>query len=53
VIVEFAINNRIHSATKVSLFIVDYGREMKMGVDIRKKKKVEKTMEFAEKMKRF
>ena len=52
-IVEFAINNKIYSATKVFLFIVDYGREMKMGADIRKKKKVEKTMEFAEKMKRF
>ncbi len=38
VTVEFAINNKIYSATKVFLFIVDYGREMKMGADIRKKK---------------
>ena len=50
--VKFAINNKIHSATKVSLLMVDYSREMKMGADIRKKKRVEKTIEFTERMKR-
>jgi len=39
---EFAINNKVHSATKVSLFIANYRREMRMGTDIRKKEKVEK-----------
>ena len=43
---EFIINNKIYSATKVSLFIANYGRELWMGADIRKKEKVEKATEF-------
>jgi len=31
---------------------VNYGREVKMGGDIRKRRKVEKTTEFIERMKR-
>ena len=50
--VEFAINNKIHSATKMSLFMVNYGRELRMGTDIRKKGKVEKVTEFVERMKK-
>jgi len=46
------INNKVHSATKVSLFMANYGREIRMGADIRKKKKVEKAIEFAERMKK-
>jgi len=49
---EFIVNNKVHSATKVSLFIANYERELKMGVDIRKKKKVEKVMEFVERVKK-
>ena len=45
---EFAINNKIHSATKVSPFMANYGRELQMGADIRKKGKVERAMEFVE-----
>jgi len=45
------VNNKTHSATKVSLFIVNYGRELRMEVDIRKKEKVEKIMEFVERIK--
>jgi len=30
-----------------------YGRELRMRVDIRRKRKVEKTIEFVEKMKRI
>ena len=29
-------NNKVHTATKVSLFIVNYERELKIGDDIRK-----------------
>ena len=29
---EFAINNKIHSTNKVSLFIANYGRKLRMGV---------------------
>ncbi len=46
------INNKTHSATKVSLFIVNYRREMRMGVDLRKKEKMEKAMEFVERMRK-
>ena len=45
-------NNKIHSATKVSPFIANYSRELRMGADIRRKEKVEKATEFAERMKR-
>jgi len=43
---EFAVNN------KVSPFIANYGRELRMGGDIRKRGKVEKAMEFVERMKK-
>jgi len=33
--------------------MANYGRELRMGVDIRKKGKVEKTTEFAERMKKI
>jgi len=47
---KFAVNNTIHSATKVSLFIVNYDRKFRMEVNIRKKEKVEKTMKFAKRI---
>ena len=47
---EFAVNNKIHLTTKVSSFIANYGRELRMKEDIRKKGKVEKAMEFVERM---
>ena len=49
---EFIVNNKIYSAIKVSLFIVNYGRKLRMGTDIRKKEKVEKITEFVERMKK-
>ena len=49
---EFVINNKVHSAIKVSLFIENYGKELRMGADIRRKEKVEKTTEFAERIKK-
>ena len=42
----------IHLATKVSPFITNYSRELRMVADIRRKEKVEKTTEFTEKMKK-
>jgi len=32
--------------------MANYGRELRMGVDIRRKEKMEKAMEFIEKMKK-
>ena len=49
---EFAVNNKTHTATKVSPFMANYGRELRMGGDIRKKGKVESAMEFVERMKK-
>jgi len=50
---EFVVNNKTYSATKVSLFIINYRREIRIRVDIKRKEKVEKVMEFVEKMKKI
>jgi len=50
---EFTINNKTYSTTKVSLFMANYGRELRMGVDLRRKGKIEKTMEFAERIRKI
>jgi len=49
---EFAINNKAYLTTKVSLFIANYGRELRVGIDIRRKRKMEKAMEFVKRMKK-
>ena len=49
---EFAINNKVHTATKVLPFMVNYGKELRMGGDIRKKGKVESATEFVERIKK-
>jgi len=52
VIAEFVVNNKIYSATKVSLFMANYKRELRMRTDIRRKEKMEKAIEFAERIKK-
>ena len=49
---EFAINNKVHMAIKISLFMANYRKELRMGGDIRKKGKVESATKFAERMKK-
>jgi len=49
---EFAVNNKTHTATKVLPFMANYGRELRIGGDIRKKGKVESAMEFGERIKK-
>jgi len=46
------VNSKVHTATKVSPFMANYGREIRMGGNIRKKEKVEKATEFVERMKK-
>ena len=53
VMAEFAVNDKIYLANKMSLFIVSYERESRMGADIRRKEKVEKVIEFTERMKKI
>ena len=48
---EFAVNNKIHIATKVLPFMANYRRELRMDRDIRKKEKIEKETEFVKRMK--
>ena len=48
---EFAFNNKVPTATKSSPFQINYGREPRMGFDIRKKGKNEKAEEFAREIK--
>ena len=49
---EFAVNNKVHSVTKISPFIANYGKELSVETDIRKKGKIKKTTEFVEIMKK-
>ena len=49
---EFVVNNKPYTATKVLSFMANYGRELRMGGNIRKRGKVEKATEFVERMKK-
>jgi len=49
---EFAVNNKVHTTTKISPFMANYRRELRMGGDIRKKGKVEKATKFVKRMKK-
>jgi len=46
-------NIYIYSVTKISLFMANYKRKLRMRVEIRKREKLEKMTEFAERMKKI
>ena len=50
---EFAVNNKVHTATKILPFMTNYGKELRMEGDIRRKGKVESVTEFVERMKKM
>ena len=52
VLAEFVVNNKIHTVMKVSPFMANYGKNLRMEGDIRKKEKVKKATEFVERMKK-
>jgi len=52
VIAEFAVNNKVYLAIKILLFIANYGRELRIRADIRKKEKIEKVTKFVERMRK-
>ena len=47
------VKNKIHSVTKISLFMANYKRKLKMRVEIRKREKVEKMTKFAKRIKKI
>jgi len=49
---EIVYNNKVHSVTNILPFIANYGRKLRMGVDIKRKGKVEKATEFVEWMRK-
>jgi len=44
--VEFAYNNKIHSATKILPFKVNYGQNLRIGFEKRRKGKYEAARKF-------
>jgi len=50
---EFMYNNKIHMATKISLFKANYGQDPRMGFERRRKEKYEVAGKFIEKMKKI
>ena len=51
-VAEFVVNNKVHMVTKVLPFMANYGKELRMEGDIRRKGKVESVTEFVERMKK-
>ena len=51
-IVEFSVNNKVYLVTKVSPFMANYERELRIEVDIRRKEKIEKIIKFVKRMKK-
>jgi len=49
---KFTVNNKVYMATKVSPFMANYGKELRIGGYIRRKGKVESAMVFVERMKK-
>jgi len=52
-IVEFAYNNKIHVATKISPFKANYSQDPRMGLEGKRKGKYEVAGKFVERMKRI
>ena len=51
-VAEFVVNNKVHTVTKVSPFMANYRKELRIEGDIRRKGKVENATEFVERMKK-
>ena len=50
---EFAYNNKIHVATKTSLFKANYGQDPRMGFEGRRKRRYKAAGKFVERMKKI
>jgi len=49
---KFAVNSKIYLATKISLFMANYDKELIIEMNIIRKGKVKKIIEFAKRMKK-
>ena len=49
---KFMVNNKVYSTTKTSPFIANYGQELKIGADIKRKEKIENIIKFVERIKK-
>ena len=43
-------NSKVYLTTKISPFMANYERELRIGADIRRKRKIEKVTEFVERI---
>jgi len=50
---EFTYNNKIHMTTKISPFKANYGQDLRIEFEGRRKEKYKATGKFVEKMKRI
>ena len=50
---EFVINNKVHSAIKMPPFMANYRRELRKEIDVRRKEKLKKVMEFVKRIKKI
>ena len=50
---KFAYNNKIHSAIKVSPFKVNYGQDLRMGFEERRRRKFKAVGKFVERIKKI
>ena len=48
---EFAYNNKVYTGTKVSPFQANYEQDLRMGFEMRKKRRFEKVEKFVERIK--
>jgi len=46
------VNNKVYSVIKILSFMTNYGRELRIKADIRRKEKMEKMIEFTERMRK-
>jgi len=50
---EFAYNNKIHAATKISLFKANYGQDPRIGFEERRKGKYKVVGKFVERIRKI
>ena len=50
--VKFVINNKAYLTTKISLFMENYGRKLRIRVNLKRKGKMEKAIKFVERIRK-